>query len=224
MEKPTIVIKLKVKQFSAILALAETVYENLNGNSHFVSPNPSLAALQAGIINLTTCLERWGVKSNRGSHEDYVNLENAARQMHTMLGQLARYCESTTRTNVPVGDQEAVLSSTGFALKKPKTPQGVLEMVQNFHRFIARNVKQGNVKLRWEMPLNVTTHTNVKCYDVYRNTTNDFATATLIKTVTTGTYTDAPDAGKWFYWVVPVNNMGYGVTSHVVVARTFGVQ
>ena len=67
------------------------------------------------------------------------------------------------------------------------------------------------------MPLNVTTHTNVRCYDIFRNASNDFATAKNIKSVSAATYTDAPDAGTWFYWVVPVNYMGYGVTSHALM-------
>lgn len=219
MEKPKIVLKIKVKQFSAILALAKSVYENMNGNPNFIAPNPSLSVLQTDIADLTDAIAKWGVVGNRGSHADHVDLENKAAQLHRLLWQFANYCMNTVSQTVPVEDQASVLISSGFPLKKPRTPQGALEMVQNFHRFIARKVRRGNVKLRWAKPLNVTTITNVKCYKVYRSATNDFAAAVCIKHVTAATYTDAPGAGAWYYWVVPFNYMGNGVTSKAVVAK-----
>jgi hypothetical protein len=216
MEKPSLVLKLKVKLFSAILQLAERVHDHLNGNVNFTSPAVGLPTLQAGINDLSDAIAKWGPAGNRGSHADHLNLEVAAVRMFALLGTLARYCESTARINVPIGEQAAVMATSGFALKKQRTPQGALEMAQNFHRFIAANMKHGGVKLRWVKPLNVITHTNVKCYKVYRSITLDFSTATYLKSPTTTTFTDYPGAGAWFYWVVAHNYVGDGVLSHAV--------
>jgi hypothetical protein len=221
MEKPSLVLKLKVKQFSAILQLAERVHDYLTGNANFVSPVITLAKLQSGINKLSDGIAKWGPAGNRGSHADHVKLEEAAIRMFDMLGTLARYCESTARINFPIGEQATVMATSGFALKKQKTPQGMLQMAQNFHRFIAGNIRNGGIKLRWEKPLGVITHTNVKSYNVYRNTAPDYATATYLKSPMATTFTDYPGSGTWYYWVVAFNYMGEGVLSQVIEARVF---
>ena len=218
--KTTIVLKLKVKQFSAILALAERIFEYLNGNIHFVSPSPGLATLNAGINELRDAIAKWGQQGNRGSHLDHVNLELSALKMYNMLWSIAEYCENTVLLNVPDGERAAVLVTSGFTLKKAKTPQGRLEMVQNVHQFIARNVERTHVKLRWEKPLNLFTHTNVKGYKVSRSSHNDFATAKELAIVTATTYTDIPGAGDWFYWITPLNYMGEGVTCQSIMIKS----
>jgi len=217
MEPAKIVLKLKEKEYSKILDLAETVYERLLNNIIYSELQPMLPALKAGIVVLRKELERWGPQGNRGSHQDHVNLEFWALRVKLFLESLALKCENTVLRNVPVGERAAALATTGFPLKKQKSRQGVLEEPQNFHHFIARNLQPGDVKLRWEQPLNVTTHTNIKDYVVYRSSVNDFSTAVIISHTTRTTFTDTPGSGKWFYWVAAENNMGEGVISHSVM-------
>lgn len=133
-----------------------------------------------------------------------------------MLRALSAYCMNTVSQNVPYGEQASALLSSGFTLKRQKAPQGRLEMVRDFRRFIAANLRWREVKLRWKRPLNVRTHTNVSSYLVFRNSVPEFATAIQIDCVTATTITDAPGVGNWFYWVVPFNCMGNGVTSQAV--------
>lgn len=219
MKKPVIVTKLKVTQFSAIKSMAESVYASMRFNSNFVNPRPSMPVLKAAMADLGEAIERWVKPGNRGSHADYVHLQRAAIRLHKLLTQLAAWCMASIDPDLPYPEQRSVLVTSGYPLKSDGSPQGVLEMVQNLRRFIARNVRQGQVKMRWEKPLNVTTITNVKSYLVFRSLTNDFATASVIASVSKTTYTDAPGIGDWYYWVVAVNNKGNGVKGDALMAR-----
>lgn len=219
MSKPIIVIKLKPKDFRGILNLAEGVYENMHLNPNFISPQPTLAALQAATADLTDALAIWGDTGNRGSHAAYVNLTVKAGRLHKMLTQLGDWCMSSVDADIPYPEQSVILGSSGFALKNAKSPQGVLEAVQDFRRFFARTVKENQVKLRWKKPLNVAVNNNVKAYVVYRSATNEFSAAIIIGVAALTTYIDEPGAGTWFYWITPVNNKGQGVKSEVVTAR-----
>ena len=118
---------------------------------------------------------------------------------------------SSVSADLNNADQEVALVTSGYSLKKERMPQGMLEQVQGLHEFIARNVRRGYVKMRWSKPLNITTHTNVKGYLMYRGAVNDFATASFVTCVTKNTFTQAPGIGTWYYWVVAVNNMGNGL-------------
>jgi hypothetical protein len=78
------------------------------------------------------------------------------------------------------------------------------------------------VKLKWEMPLNITSVTNVKSYRVLRGTTNVFSAAVEIKVTTATTYVDTNSTAltqAWFYWVVAVNSAGDGAPSEVVAVN-----
>ena len=114
MEKPTIVLKLKAKHFSRLYALAARVHDHLNANIHFAAPVISLPVLEAGIVELADAIAKWGSRSNRGSHLDYVNLKSAAINLYAMLKTLAIYCEQTVMLNVPAGEQESAMASSGL--------------------------------------------------------------------------------------------------------------
>lgn len=219
MNKPIIVIKLKPKHFSKLVALAESVYAGLDMNPDFPNPQPTLADLSLSIAEVKNAMAGWGEKGNRGSHVNYVNLMTKAIHLHSILTQLGEWCMSSMNSALPYPEQRVLLESTGFELKRAKTPQGVLEAVQNFRRFIARNIPEGQVKLAWRQPLNVTTPTNVKGYVVYRSKTEVFSTAIVIAVSSKASYIDSPGPGKWFYWVTPFNNKGEGVISEIVTVR-----
>lgn len=219
MKKAIIVIKLRPKQFSKILNLAKTVYESMLLNPGFINPQPTLPALKTAADELREAISKWGRTGNRGSHADYVNLATKAGYLHDLLTQLGEWCMSSIPADMPFTEQATLLGSTGYALKNAKTPQGMLEAVQNFNRIFARNVQEWQVKLRWNKPLNVANNNNVKSYVIYRSKVNEFSSATIINVVSKTSYIDEPGSGTWFYWITPVNNKGQGIISEGATAR-----
>src|ERR1700679_769412 len=137
MNKPIIVIKVKPTQFRALVALADSVYEGMHLHPHFVSPQPTLAELNAASADVKEALAKWGEPGNRGSHFDYVDLTAKAFRLHNIVTQLGEWCMSSMDPDMSWTDQRVILNTIGFPLKKTKTPQGVLEQVQGFRRFIA---------------------------------------------------------------------------------------
>ncbi len=128
---------------------------------------------------------------------------------------------SSLDPNLSNEEQKVLLSTTGYPFKSDGSPQGILEQVQNLHLFIARNIRQGYIKISWKKPLNVTTRSNVKSYLVYRSAANDFSSASAIASVTQTTFTEAPGIGEWFYWVAAINNKGNGVVGSSLIAEVF---
>jgi hypothetical protein len=98
--------------------------------------------------------------------------------------------------------------------------------VQNFHVFVSRRYNQNQAKLKWKMPLNVTSKDNVKTYSVFRGTTSVFSAALQIGSTTKTTFVDTNTTGApvmWYYWVVAVNNAGDGAVSEVVATGLLGI-
>jgi hypothetical protein len=191
----------------------------MNLNNNFINPQPSMAIIMASTDDVTEALGKWGPVGNRGSHQDYVVLQLKSKTLHMRLTQLGAWCMSSLDVGLSYADQAAILVTSGFPLKNPGAHVGKLEMVQGFHRVFAGNLNEWDIKLKWSKPLGVATITNVKSYIIYRNTTNSFSTSSVIAAVPNTTYIDVPGTGSWFYWVVPVNNMGNGVPSQAVIAK-----
>ncbi len=110
----------------------------------------------------------------------------------------------------------SIIGTSGYDLKGTGTPQGVLQKVQNFHRFSSRQLAVNQLKLKWKKPLNVTTPSNVQDYKILRSATVDFTTAVEIGATTTTSFvvsniTSAPQT--WTFWVVAFNSAGPGVPS-----------
>ncbi len=222
MDKPIIVVKVTAKQFKALVLLIQHVILNMTSNLNFLVPSPTLLALQSALDDLNAALTLWGPKGHRGGHDAYVSLIAKAVYAHTLITQEADYCMTAVNPTLTFEAQTVILSSSGFTLKNARTPQGILQMVQNFHRFISRAVGLNQVKLKWKKPLNVTSRANVKGYKIYRNSVNIFSTATIINSIGITSYIDTPASGSWFYWVVPYNKNGDGIPSTVVFVAMAG--
>lgn len=218
MKKPVIVIKVTAKQFKALAALIQYVLLNMLGNLEFITPSPALIAVQAALTDLQAAIAAWGVKGNRGSHATYVSLKVKSTFALALLTQLGEYCMTVVDPNSSFDVQTTLLLSSGFPIKNASIPVGMLGMVENFRRVFSATVSLNNVKLRWRKPLN-TSRGNVKSYLIYRNTTNNFASATFLTSVQPSTYIDSPGTGIWYYWVAATNNSGNGITSNVVVVN-----
>ncbi len=221
MSKPIIAIKTRVTAYAALVNLANRVVTSLSGNLNFTTPSPTVLALQAAITDVVNAIALWGSKGNRGSHLQLVDLKNKALTLSQMLKSEAQYVQNTAQlaagSDYPT--MAAILVSSGFQLANTKTPQGVLQIVQNFHNFASRTLNKNQVKLKWKKPLNTATAGNVKSYILYRGTTAIFSAATVLATTTKSSYVDTNTTAasvNWFYWVRAVNTDGDGVVSDAV--------
>jgi len=208
------VIKLRLARLSnpALISLTDTLITNMTANAFYVTPNPPLATIQTDLTTFTDKVTAWGSVGNRGSHQTHVELLAARAVLENDLTALANYCETTTPYN------ESAFVSAGWEIKNAKTLIGPLPPVQNLRQFLSRTVSYGQVKLRWKRPLN-TPFGVVNAYNVYRNTTSNFSTASLVATVTK---TEIIESGltltTYYYWVVPIGAAGAGVVSDVCMA------
>ncbi len=110
----------------------------------------------------------------------------------------------------------SIILTSEFQLSNPKTPQGVLQMVQGFHNFVTRKINSNQIKLKWKKPLNTTSAGNVKSYNVLRGTTTVFSAAVQIATTTKTSFIDTNSTSAmqtYSYWIVLVNTAGNGIAS-----------
>jgi hypothetical protein len=228
MSKPIIAIKLNNRDYAALVNLGNRVVVNMTANANFTTPLPALATVTTAITAVEDAIALWGPQGNRGSHANLVDLRTKALDLANLLKAEAHYVQETAQ--IAAGSDYVTMGSiiitSGFELASTKTPQGVLEMVQNFHNFISRQLNPNQVKLKWKKPLNTTSAGNVKSYLVYRGATNVFSAATEIGTTTRTSFIDTNDdvASKiWNYWVVPVNTAGAGVVSDVITVTVASI-
>ena len=223
MRKPIIAIKLSPRMYAALVILANAVHAGLTGNLAFTTPLPALTVLQSNIDAVNAALAAWGERGNRGSHATLATLRQAALTLSQTLKSLSLYVQNTAQTasgSDYVG-MATMIQSTGFQLANTQTPQGRLQMVQNFHFFASRLLAANQVKLKWKKPLNTTSAGNVKSYKIYKGVNPPvFSTATVYATTTRSSFIDTNNSGAtqtWVYFIVPVNEFGDGVPSDAVV-------
>ncbi len=221
MSKPIIAIRLSKTNYAGLVNLGNRVASDLAGNLNFVTPLPTILALQSAVTSVITAIAVWGPKGNRGSHADLVDLRAKALTLSQTLKSLAQYVQNTAQT-AAASDyvlMAAIITTSGFQLANTKSPQGILQMVQGFHNFVTRKINANQVKLKWKKPLNTTSAGNVKSYNMMRGTTSVFSAAVQIATTTKTSFTDTNNGTApvtWFYWIVPVNTAGDGIVSDVV--------
>ncbi len=216
MNKPIISIKLSPRDYSGLVDLGNRVFNSMSGSLLFVTPSPTLLSLQSAITNVVTAIGVWGPRSNRGSHFDLVDLREKALNLQLLLKAEAQYVQNTAQiaSGTDYVAMATIIESSGFQLANTKTPQGVLQMVQNYHYFTSRKLMRNQVKIKWKKPLNVTSANNVKSYKVFRGSTNVLTAAIEINTPTKTEFVDTNTTGAtqtWFYWVLAVNAFGDGV-------------
>jgi hypothetical protein len=223
MNKPVIVLKVGYKKFRDVYDLALKVYNNMDGNTHFNNPQPSLVTVLNASNALGDVIVKWGDTGNRGSHKDHLDVIYRSRLLHSLLTQLGAWCMSSLDPGMGYPAQTTILATSGFPLKNARSSVGRLQAVREFERIFARNVGEDQVKLRWKKPLGVAISTNVKSYIIYRSASLNFSTASIIDCVQITAYKDKPGEGTWYYWVVPGNTNGFGVISERVVARVVSI-
>jgi len=222
--KPTVVLKLGPFMYALLIVLGNKVIAALTGNGNF-TPFPTLVALQAAVDDVTAAYAVWvPLVGQRGSSAALKDLRAKSRILYQLLQSEAATVQS--QAQVAYGNDyptmAAVLSTSGFELKNARNPQGILQMVQNLHHFVSRQLPLNWTKLKWKRPLNVTSNNNVHDYRIYRNSTPDFATATLIGSTTATSFIDVNTTASlqtWTYWVAAFNNAGLGVPSDPITVN-----
>jgi hypothetical protein len=228
MSKPVIAIKLSPKSYSGLANLGQTIVAGMTANLNFTTPSPALAAVTIAVGDVTDGIAAWGPKGNRGSHAILVDLRNKALTLHDMLKAEAQYVQNAAQiaAGLDYPSMASIITSSGFQLANPRNPQGILQMVQNFHQFVSRKLNANQVKLKWKKPLNTQSAGNVKSYKVYRGTTPVFSAAQEIISTTRTTFTDNNHGAApvtWTYWIVPVNAAGAGVSSDPLTVSVLNV-
>jgi hypothetical protein len=119
-----------------------------------------------------------------------------------------------------------MITGSGYQLAIPRSLQGILQAVQNFHNVVSPRFNPNQAKLKWKRPLNATTKGNVKSYRLLRGTTAVFSAAVQIAVTTKTTFVDTNMTGApvtWNYWVVAINDNGDGAVSEVVNVSLFSI-
>src|ERR1041385_3012672 len=170
MSKPIISIKLNVRNYAGLVNLGNRVNVDMTGNLNFATPAPTLADLTTATTAVENAIAAWGPKGNRGSHADLADLRLKSQTLHDMLKAEAQYVQNEAQSlaGLDYPTMASIITSSGYQLANSKTPQGILQMVQNFHNFISRKLDPNQVKLKWKKPLNTTSAGNVKSYRVLR--------------------------------------------------------
>jgi hypothetical protein len=201
--------------FDALLSFAQTIHDGFVAEiADYPTPNPLMAAFQSDIDALSAAIIAWGPAGARGSHAQHVALINAANVVQNDLRMLADYAQNT------MPDNPTSWGLVGFPVKRAKSAPVALEMVQNFRRFIARDIPDGFIKLRWERPLD-TDPNDVKGYIIQYSNSNvqpeldgSRGVVNVLKIVpNTFAQVAPPFSGANFFWVTPYNSVGYGVSS-----------
>jgi hypothetical protein len=202
MRKPQIAIKLSPKKYAGLANLGNRVHSSMTGNVNFTTPAVTMAALQAAITDVENGLALWRPLGNRGSHNDLTALQEKSLTLSQLLKAEADYVQTTAQlaagSDYPA--MAAIMTSSGFELRSDGSPQGVLEAVENFHRFISRNLAPNQIKLKWKRPLNVTSKANVKSYRILRGTTNVFSAGVEIGATTRTSFLDTNSTGASQTW------------------------
>jgi len=222
--KPTAILGVKRSNYQGIANLGNAVHAGISGNATYPTPTPALTVLQTDITALEADIATWGPIGNRGSHADLLALRASAAVVYADLLSLAAYVQNTAQ--IAAGNDYTLMASligtSGFGIKNPPVPQGILGAPQNLHRFFANNISLYTPKLAWRKPIGLTSPNNVKSYQILRNTVNNLLTATVIATSTKTSYIDtsALAGTAYWYWTKGVNADGPGAESNVLATST----
>jgi hypothetical protein len=201
--------------YAALAAFAQTIHNGFVALAlDYPAPNPTMPIFQTDIDELNDAITAWGVQGNHGSHADHVALIAAATIVRNDLRMLASYAQNRKP------DDFASWTNLGFNIKRPKSAPVSLQMVQNFHLFIARDIPSGKIKLKWKRPL-ATDPGDVKGYIVQFSNTivqpaidGSQGVANIIGIIpNTSVLVEPQFEGANYFWVTPFNSVGYGVSS-----------
>jgi len=211
----------RVTNYSSLSSFAGnvvTMMSNPLGSAFYLTPFPTLVNVSSAKLALDNAITAWGPVGARGSHSDLMILRSASLTLYNLLVQEAGYVLNTV---IAFGGDYSIQSSnlilSGFGVKNPPTPQGLLGVPQNLHQWFKNSISIYHVGLRWKKPLNLTSPGNVKEYIIYRGNQDGFTNPTTSK-IASSTRTSFIDKNPIvggssptsFYWITAVNTAGEG--------------
>jgi hypothetical protein len=228
MRKPIIAIKLRPNNYAGLINLGNRVFASMTGNLDFPTPAVPLSSVQTAITAAVNAYALWAPVGAHGSKADLLDLRQKSLTLAQLLKSEAQYVQLTAQvaSGADYVAMASMITGSGYELAGVPTPQGVLEMVQGFHRFVSRQLAVNKVKFKWAKPNNVTSAGNVKEYAIMRGTTSVFAAAVQIASSTVTSFVDTNTTAApqtWTYWVVPFNTAGAGVPSDALTVTVLNV-
>lgn len=168
---------------TGLVAKAQALHDNVNGNPAFPNPVPTPAAFQTLVDELVA--KNAAVEANRGRRE-YRERDTAEAALVEAVKQWAGYVQMAS-----AGDA-TVIKSSGFEVVDRGSPVGELDPPRNLGTR-ATNM-EGRVSLRWQREVDADMH------HVYMSTSNDPFAWQLIGVTTKSRFeVDQLEPGR-FYW------------------------
>lgn len=222
--KPSAILAVLKSNYQGLANLGNLVIGNMTGNANFTTPAPALATLTTSVSDLEAAIAAWGPVGNRGSHAQLLDLRSKALIVYNQLLAEAQYVTNTASL-AAAGDyvlMAAIIATSGFGVKNPPVPQGLLGAPQNLHRMFTDNVSLYTPRLKWKKPIGLNSPNNVKSYQILRSPDNNILNASVIATSTKTSFIDvtAPSGADLWYWVKGVNSEGPGAESNVLNTQT----
>jgi len=214
----------KVTNYSGLVTFATTCIAAITGNLLFPTPVPTLISIGTLASTVSIDIANWGPVGARGPHTALMQLRADALSLRNLLVQLEGYV--LNQASLISGDyaaQSAAIVSTGFGVKNPPVPQGLLGRVQNLHQFFKDSISIYHVALKFKKPLGLTSPGNVKNFQIYRGSVdniNDAGTVCIGTSTKTLFIDNSPlqTAGASYYWVTASNDAGIGApTASLIV-------
>lgn len=137
MSKATVSKNFSTGKFSdeGLATKAQVIHDEMNGNTHYPAPNPTLDELQTAINDFKLAI----VKSKNGSKEDTAEKNDKRQIVVDLLHRLSYYVQATSL------DDETIILSSGFDINKLPGTVGILPKPDNFKVVIGGN--RGSIEL-----------------------------------------------------------------------------
>src|SRR5438045_9727808 len=121
-------MKLKPRDYSGLVKLGNRVVILLTGNVSFGTPLVPLATLQTDEDDVDAALATRGTKSSHGTTADMTDLRAKALLLHQLLKSEAQYVQATAQvaSGADYVGMASIISTSGYDLALPRSPQGIL--------------------------------------------------------------------------------------------------
>ena len=227
MKRVKIVLSLDDKNTDSKVEYNKNVINSMTGNSFFLSPNPTLAAVTAANNNF----EAANTAAKDGGKSKIAARNAAETIIDNLMMQLINYAEAVANAaEAAGGDAKAVITSAGMDYRKSRSAPVLPDAPQNVTASTTTN--EGEIELRWvkvkgehSYVIEMTTDPSIvgartiNPVPIVITPTNVVWTQVRILTQTKFTVSNLTSGTKYAFHVYAVGAKGYGAYSNTVVAK-----
>jgi hypothetical protein len=123
------------------IQFARQVVIDMTGNANFTTPAPTLASITTAATALETAYNS-AQTARQVAKSQTANQDAKSLALDLLLAQEANYVENTS------GGDRTKITSSGFGVRNPATPIGILDMVTNLA--VAPSQSEGSADLKWK--------------------------------------------------------------------------